>query len=90
MNAFFQSQFNFCPTVWMLNCHLQGSTFSSEELVGKDDFVSVHHKNAQTIATGMSKVANGMSEIINELFQLREESHYNLPYSSRYVIPTFS
>ena len=36
----------------------------------------------------MFLVANAMSPlIINELFQLREESHYNLRYTSIFVIP---
>ena len=34
------------------------------------------------------KVANGMpSEIMNEIFQLREKSHYNLLYTSEFLIP---
>ena len=36
----------------------------------------------------MFKVANGMSpEIMNEIFQLRENSHYNLRYTSEFIIP---
>ena len=39
----------------------------------------------------MYKVANGMSPVImNEIFHLREESHYNLRYTSNFVIPTDS
>ena len=35
----------------------------------------------------MYKVANGMSpEIVNEIFQLREKSHYNLRYTSEFII----
>ena len=35
----------------------------------------------------MYKVANGMSpEIMNEIFQLREKSHYNLRYKSQFNI----
>ena len=37
----------------------------------------------------MYKVANGMSpEIMNEIFQLREKSHYNLRYTSEFIIPS--
>ena len=33
------------------------------------------------------KVANGMYPVpMNEIFQLREESHYNLSYTSNFVI----
>ena len=36
----------------------------------------------------MFKVANEMSSVImNEIFQLREESHYNLRDTSNFVIP---
>ena len=36
----------------------------------------------------MYKVANGMSpEIMNEIFQLGEKSHYNLRYTSEFIIP---
>ena len=36
----------------------------------------------------MYKVANGMSsEIMNRIFQLREKSHYNLRYTSEFIIP---
>ena len=27
-------------------------------------------------------------EIMNEIFQLREESHYNLRYTSKFIIPS--
>ena len=36
----------------------------------------------------MHKAANGMSpEIMNEIFQLTEKSHYNLRYTSEFIIP---
>ena len=36
----------------------------------------------------MYKVASEMSPVImNEIFQHREESHYNLRYTSKFVIP---
>ena len=36
----------------------------------------------------MYKVASGMSPVImNEIFQLREEFHNNLHYTSKFVIP---
>ena len=36
----------------------------------------------------MYKVANGMSpEIMNEIFQLRKKSHYNLRYTYEFIIP---
>ena len=36
----------------------------------------------------MYKLAYGVSPItMNEIFQLREESHYNLRYTSKFFIP---
>ena len=36
----------------------------------------------------MYKIDNGMyPEIMNEIFQLREKSHYNLRYTSESIIP---
>ena len=54
----------------------------------KDNSVSIHYRNIQALAVEMYKVANGMSpEIMNEIFQLREKSHYNLRYTSEFIIP---
>ena len=96
MNAFFNSQFNYCHVIWM--CHSRAlnnkikilherclriiyndKTSTFKELLEKDNSVSIHYRNIQALAIGMYKVANGMApEIINEIFQLREKSHYNL------------
>ena len=36
----------------------------------------------------MYKAANGISHVtMNVIFQLRNESHYNLPYTSKFAIP---
>ena len=57
------------------------STFN--ELLEKDNSVSIHYRNIQALAIEMFKVANGISPLItNEISQLREESHYNLRYTS--------
>ena len=61
------------------------STFS--ELLEKDNSVSIHYRNIQRLALEMYKVAIGMSTVMNEIFKLREESHYNLRYTSKFVIP---
>ena len=62
------------------------STF--KELLEKDNSVSIHYRNIQALAIEMYKVANGMSsEIMNEIFQLREKSHYNLRYTCEFIIP---
>ena len=62
------------------------STFN--ELLEKDNSVCIHYKNIQALAIEIYKVANGFSPVImNEIIQLKEESHYNLRYTSKFVIP---
>ena len=105
MNAFFSSQFNYSPVIWM--CHSRAlnkkinrlherslciiyndKTSTFKELLEKANSVSIHYRNIQALAMEMYKVANGMSpEIMNEIFQLREKSHYNLRYTSEFIIP---
>ena len=102
MNTFFNSQFNYCPVIWI--CHSRplnnkinrlheqclriiynDKTSTFKELLEKENSVSIHYGNIQTLAIEMYKVANGMSpEIMNEIFQLREKSHYNLRYTSEF------
>ena len=105
MNAFFNSQFNYCPVICM--CHSRAlnnkinrlheqclciiyndKTSTFKELLEKDNSVFIHYRNNQALASEMHKEANGMSpEIMNEIFQLREKSHYNLRYTSEFVFP---
>ena len=94
---FLISQFNYCPVIWM--CHswalnnkinrlderclriiYNNKTSTFEELQEKDNSVSINYKNIQALAIEMFKVANGV-------FQLREKSHYNLLYTSEFIIP---
>jgi len=57
------------------------STF--EELLTKDNSVSIHHSNIHALAIEMYKVANDMSpQIMNEVFKLRNTPHYNLRHTS--------
>ena len=58
-----------------------------EELLVKNNSVSMHHYNVHTLVTEMHKVANDMSpEIRNEIFKLRENAHYNLRYISQLLV----
>ena len=46
-----------------------------EELLVKNNSVSIHHENIQHLAIQMPMVANGMSpDIVNEIFHLRESN----------------
>ena len=58
-----------------------------EELLVKDNSVSIHHNNIHTLATEMYSVANGMSpEIMNDTFKLRENTHSNLRHTSQFLV----
>ena len=81
MNACFKAQFNHCPAVWMfhnrslnkinrlhercLKTIYNDKHSNFEELLAKENSVSIHHNNIHTLAIEMYKVANTMSpEII--------------------------
>ena len=58
---------------------------TSEELIEKDDSVSIHITNLQTLAFEMYNVVNGGSpEMMKEVFKFREESRYNLRHQNTY------
>ena len=57
-----------------------------EELLTKDNSVSIHHSNIHALAIEMYKVANDMSpDIMNEVFKLRNTLHYNLQHTSHFL-----
>ena len=59
------------------------STF--EELLNKDNSVSIHHRNLQVLVTKLYKVKSNMApEILNEIFQNRTSS-YNLRTNSSFA-----
>ena len=59
---------------------------SFDELLEKDNSVSIHHNNIHSLAIEMYKVANGISpEIMKDVFKTRNNMHYNLRYDSTFV-----
>ena len=61
--------------------HIQRSTF--EELLERDETISIHHKNDQSLAIELYKFLNGYSpEIINSLFHLKENNRKGLSDAS--------
>ena len=57
-------------------------------LLEKDDSVSVHNQNLQIFATEMYKIKNDLSLlIVPELFEQRNEQHYDHKKNSRFTIP---
>ena len=96
MNAFFTSQFSYCPLTWMFHSRKLNNKISRlheryiriiyndrlstfEELLNKDNSVSIYHRNLQCLATEMFKVYQGEApKILQEVFPLTEPSTYNL------------
>ena len=61
---------------------------SLEDLLEKDSFVSIHHRNLQTLAIKMFKVYTKTSaEIMHEVFLVKEQRNYNLQNEGDFVIP---
>ena len=62
---------------------------SYEELLTKDDSVSLHHRNIQALATEFYKIKIGLlPELCTETFALETESHYNLRWCNDFRIPS--
>ena len=96
MKAFIESQFAYCPLVWMFCSrssnnrinHLQEralrtvcndhvSTF--EDLLVKDNSVSIYNRNIRLLAIELYKAKSNLSsQLMLDLFQ-RREVNYNIP-----------
>ena len=59
---------------------------SFEELLRKDNTVSIHHRKLQVLATEIFKIKNNMApEILNEIYENRTSS-YNLRKNSSFYV----
>ena len=57
--------------------------YNFKEIIEKYNSASLHYRNIQTLFIEMYKVANLLSpDIMNEIFQVRQESHDSLSYAS--------
>ena len=69
-----------------LRITFKDSTSNFEELLSKDNSVSIHHRNLQVLAIEMFKIKNKMApELLNEIFQEKTAS-YNLRRNSNFFI----
>ena len=69
-----------------LRITFKDSTSTFEELLSKDNSVSIHHRNLQVLAIEMFKIKNKMApELLNEIFQEKTAS-YNLRRNSNFFI----
>ena len=56
--------------------------------MGKDNSVSIHHKNLQALVIKMFKVYTKTSpEIMQEVFQVKDQGNYNLRNQTDFAIP---
>ena len=95
MKAFIESQFAYCPLIWMF-CQRSSNTRINhlreralgivyndnesifEDLLKKDNSVSIHHKNIRLLGIELYKVKNNLStHLMSEIFNLRNID-YNL------------
>ena len=61
---------------------------SFETLLEKDSSVSIHNRILQILATEMYKIKNNLSPpIIADLFEQRNEQHYNLRNWAQFSLP---
>ena len=93
MKAFIESQFGYCPLIWMFHNRTANNRInrlqeralrivykdfnsSFQELLDKDNTVTIHHRNLQKLATEMYKVKNGISpEMMNWVFNEIPNTH---------------
>ena len=62
---------------------------SFDELLDKDQSVSIHHQNIQKLGRVMFKVLNGENhQIANEIFRIRDETSHELRQKSCFNIPS--
>ena len=100
MKLFITSQFGYCTLIWMFHSRVLNNKINSihvralritydnkslfEELLNKDNSVSIHHRNLQVLVIEMFRIKNNMApEFLNEIFQNRVLV-YNLRRNSNF------
>ena len=93
MRTFIESQFNYCPLVWMFHSRIlnekinklheralrlvyKNDNLTFEQLLEKDNSMTIHDRNLQKLAIEMYKAEQKLSPLpIQELFKKRDEIH---------------
>ena len=95
MKAFIESQFGYCPLIWMFHSRTLNNTINRiheralrivykdhnstfQELLNKDDSVSIHHRNLQKLVTEMYKVKHNLSPVIMNNIFTEQRIQYDL------------
>ena len=94
MKTFIESQFNYCPLIWMFHSRTLNTKINKlheralrivykdddltfQQLLEKDNSVTIHEKNLQKLATEMYKVKHNLSPIpVREIFTQLDNIHY--------------
>ena len=93
MKAFIESQFQYCPLVWMFHSRIINNRINKlheralrlvykyvqctfQQLLDKDNTVTIHHRNLQKVAIEMYKLQNNLSpKFMKEIFQEQIPTH---------------
>ena len=102
MSAFFKSQFSYSPLTWMMDSRKLNNKInrlherclrvtydglsSFEELLERDNSVSVHNRNIQCLAIELYKVFNDICpDIMKDVFPLSTSSSYDIRSSRTFT-----
>ena len=79
---FFNSQFNYCPLIWMYHSHFMRDayiSFTVSKLLEKDSSVSIHKRIIQSLSIEMICVNKNLSTpIVNDIFAQKDNSRHEL------------
>ena len=93
MRTFIESQFNYCPLVWMFHSRIlnekinklheralrlvyKNDNLTFQQLLEKDNSMTIHDRNLQKLATEMYKAEQKLSPSpVQELFKTRDNIH---------------
>ena len=95
MNAFFKSQFNYCPLVWMCYSRINNTKINRlherclriihDKMSSFENLLKKHNRNLQVLATEMFKINKGISSsIMKGISQPRAEHPYNFRCISQF------